>query len=109
MKLQSINVFNYKEFSSPYKKSAKEKFISKDSEKLRSDIKKNLNSNTSDNEEEVISSKIITTADGMKALLLLKDLKVISTLKLGKTTNAFKQIEESEISDLNSIILEYNE
>ena len=116
MNLQGINISN----SNYYTKSVKEKFMVKDNEKLKKDVEKqneirknNLDSNKFENEQEeneaVTSSKIVTTADGMKTLLLIKDLKVVSSLSLGKSTNDLEKIQESEVDNININISESNE
>ncbi|MGG7163465.1 hypothetical protein [Clostridium ihumii] len=87
----------------------------KDNEKFKKDVEKqneirknNLGSNKFENEEGT-SSKIVTTADGMKTLLLMKDLKVVSSLSLGKSTSDLEKIQESEVDNININISESNE
>ncbi|MGG7163855.1 hypothetical protein [Clostridium ihumii] len=81
------------------------KNLKKNIEKQNEIRKNNLDSNKFQNEqeenEEVTSSKIVTTADGMKTLLLMKDLKVVSSLSLGKSTNDLEKIQENEVNNIN--------
>lgn len=57
------------------------------------------NSEESNEDTDKITSKIVTTPSGIRTLLMLRNSKVFSSVKLGESNNLLEETSKDELSD----------